>query len=81
MKWLHTLTFLPGESHGQRSLAGYSERGHKESDTTETHTHTTMRFYTHQPLFRRLLRGCFIHIKVSENQKQTQREGDLMAKD
>ena len=27
--------FLPGESHGQRSLAGYSPRGHKEEDTTE----------------------------------------------
>ena len=27
--------FLPGESHGQRSLAGYSPWGHKESDTTE----------------------------------------------
>ena len=26
---------LPGESHGQRSLAGYSPRGHKESDMTE----------------------------------------------
>ena len=26
---------MPGESHGQRSLAGYSPRGHKESDTTE----------------------------------------------
>ena len=26
---------LPGESHGQRSLAGYSPRGRKESDTTE----------------------------------------------
>ena len=26
--------FLPGESHGQRSLAGYSPGGHKESDTT-----------------------------------------------
>ena len=23
-----------GESHGQRSLAGYSQRGHRESDTT-----------------------------------------------
>ena len=31
--------FLPGESHGQRSLAGYSPRGHKESDTTEATTH------------------------------------------
>ena len=26
---------LPGEFHGQRSLAGYSPLGHKESDTTE----------------------------------------------
>ena len=27
--------FLPGESHGQRSLVGYSLQNHKESDTTE----------------------------------------------
>ena len=26
---------LPGESHGQRSLVGYSPWGHKQSDTTE----------------------------------------------
>ena len=30
-----TPVFLPGESHGWRSLEGYSPRGHKESDTTE----------------------------------------------
>ena len=30
-----TLVFLPGEFHGQSSLAGYSPWGHKESDTTE----------------------------------------------
>ena len=30
-----TSVFLPGESHGQRSLAGYSPSGHKESETTE----------------------------------------------
>ena len=29
-------SILPGKSHGQRSLAGYSPRGHKESDTIET---------------------------------------------
>ena len=28
-------SILPGESHGQRSLAGYSPWVHKESDTTE----------------------------------------------
>ena len=27
--------FLPGESHGQRSLTSYSHWGHKELDTTE----------------------------------------------
>ena len=32
---LPTPVFLPGEFHGQRSLGGYSPRGHKESDTTE----------------------------------------------
>ena len=26
-----TPVFLPGESHGQRSLAGYSPRGHKDT--------------------------------------------------
>ena len=30
-----TAVFLPGKSHGLRSLAGYSPRGCKESDTTE----------------------------------------------
>ena len=29
------LVFLPGESHGQRGLEGYSSQGHTESDTTE----------------------------------------------
>ena len=33
-KWQPTPVFLPGESHGQRSLVGYSPWGHKESDTT-----------------------------------------------
>ena len=33
-KWQPTPVFLPGESHGQRSLAGYSPWGCKESDTT-----------------------------------------------
>ena len=30
-----TPVFLPGESHGQRSLVGHSPYGHKELDTTE----------------------------------------------
>ena len=34
-KWQLTPIFLPGESHGQRSLADYSPWGCKELDTTE----------------------------------------------
>ena len=48
-KWQPTPVFLPGESHGQRSLAGYSPQGRKELDTTErlhTHTHTQTHTYT-----------------------------------
>ena len=34
-KWQPTPILLPGKSCGWRSLAGYSPRGHKESDMTE----------------------------------------------
>ena len=33
--WQPIPVVLPGESHGQRSLAGYGPQGRKESDTTE----------------------------------------------
>ena len=36
----HSWVFLPGEFHGQRSLAGYSARGRKESDTPKPPTLT-----------------------------------------
>ena len=34
-KWQPTPVFLPGESHGQRSLAGYSPWGHRELESIE----------------------------------------------
>ena len=34
-EWQPTPVFLPGEAHGQRSLAGYSPWGRRESDMTE----------------------------------------------
>ena len=34
-KWQPTPVLLPGKSHGQRSLVGYSPWGHKESNTTQ----------------------------------------------
>ena len=41
-EWPPTPLFLPGEFHGQRSLAGYNPQDRKELDTTERlrHTHT-----------------------------------------
>ena len=45
-KWQPTPVFLPGKSHGQRSLVGYSPWGYKESGTTEwlsIHMHLTSR--------------------------------------
>ena len=46
-KWQPTPVFLPGESHGQRGLVGYSLWGCKESDTTKqlTHTHTHIQWF------------------------------------
>ena len=38
--------FPPGESHGQRSLAGYSPWGPKELDMTERLTQSFVRFVT-----------------------------------
>ena len=55
-EWQPTPVFLPGESHRQRSLEGYSLQGCKELDTTEAaqHAHckvhkskTTCRGYKH----------------------------------
>ena len=37
--WQPTPVFLPGESHGQRSLVGCSLWGHKESGTTKCIAH------------------------------------------
>ena len=42
-KWQLTPVFLPGESHGQRSLEGYSTWGHKELDTRE---HALCQYHT-----------------------------------
>ena len=38
-KWQSTSVFLPGESHGQRSLVGYSPQHCRELDTTEGTQH------------------------------------------
>ena len=45
--WQPTPVFLPEESHGQVSQAGYSPWGHKESDITE---HTCQETYMYYPV-------------------------------
>ena len=44
--------FLPGKSHGQKSLVGYSPWGHNKSDMAERHNNTNvgerLRFRLHQ---------------------------------
>ena len=40
--WKPIPVFLPGESHGQRSLEGYSPWGRKELDTTEATEHARL---------------------------------------
>ena len=42
--WQPTLIALPGESHGQRRLAGSSPQGHNELNMTEVTYHTTRRW-------------------------------------
>ena len=60
--WLHTPVFLPGEFHGQRSMAGYSPWGHKESDTTEWLRST---FINRHSTLRKSLSSLFIHLFTS----------------
>ena len=44
-----TPVFLPGESHGQRSLAGYSPLDRKESDITELLSYTSCYLFKLSP--------------------------------
>ena len=45
-EWLHIPVFLPGEFHGQRSLAEHSPCGHKALGMAEQLTHTQTRTHT-----------------------------------
>ena len=50
MKWQPTPVFLPGQAHGQRSLAGYSPWGLKKLGTTERQAHTIEIQFTNHTL-------------------------------
>ena len=52
--WQPTLVFLPGESHRQRSLAGYDPQVHKELDMTKVTQHSTQHIWYISTLFTKL---------------------------
>ena len=56
-KWQSTPVLLPGKSHGQRSLVGYSPWDPKESDTTEW-----LHFHFHYHNFERLSRPSYFQL-------------------
>ena len=64
--WQCTSAFLPGESHGQGSLAGYSPWGHRESDMTEETQH---RPYIEQEATHKSLHTTWFIIWSSETGK------------
>ena len=75
-KWQPTPVLLPGDSHGQRSLADYSPLDHKGLDTTEATLHTCREA---EHVFIYLLVMCrssleksifkfFVHLSISERQ-------------
>ena len=58
-----TPVFLPGESHGQRGLAGYSPCGPKESDATERPTLTEVLVLEQTPFcLDQDIQLCWIHV-------------------
>ena len=59
-KWQPIPVFLPGKSHGQRSLGGYSPQGHEGSDMADrlsTHIHTM--YITYMIIF---TQSCIIYV-------------------
>ena len=67
--WQPTLVLLPGELHGQRSLAGYSPCGCKELDMAEmtlhTCTHLLIGTYASSISFHGLMAHSFYFFKKS----------------
>ena len=49
--WQPIPVFFPGESHGQRNLAGYRLQGRKESDMTEGTKHAHIDLYSNHYKF------------------------------
>ena len=78
-KWQPMPVFLPGKSHGQRSLEDYSPWGCRESDTTEQLNHHQMAnkhvkrlatsLITREIQIRTTMRYCFTPSRMAINKK------------
>ena len=65
--WQPTPVFSSGESHGWKSLVGYSPWGQKESDTTEVTEQARMHAYLHISMsctVKQLLKECVGNILI-----------------
>ena len=70
-KWQRTPVFLPGQSHGERSLVVYSSWGCKESDMAErlsTHTHM------HAQCSCQVLSVCHFWLYKSQNDRENRQQ-------
>ena len=63
LTWQATPVFLPGEFHGQRSLASYSPQDRKGLDTTEPLTHIQHTIGNNWSHRRRSKKGQEIYLK------------------
>ena len=80
--WQPPWIFLPGKSHGHRSLAGYSSWSQWELDMTEctcTHAHTHTHTHTHKDIQQFLLQTYIVeHQKPTANHTETSRHPKIM---
>ena len=68
-EWLLTLVFLPGETHKQRSLVGYSPWGCKQSDTAEQLTLSTSGDHREEEKKREKKSHCSMRTSLSQMNK------------
>ena len=65
---------LPGKFQGQRSLAGYSTKGHKESDTIEVTDHTCTKYWAIKRSRFLIYKKTQAHLEIISRGKETETE-------
>jgi len=80
--WQPTPVFLPGESHGQRSLAGYSPWGHRVGHNWSDHMHTCIHVCIYTCEF-----ACRLHSPIKRldyhfySYQPTERQNNLLVRE